>query len=119
MPSSACKKKGLTVAGSVRGSQETTNEKLDEAVTELVRYIERPDWLSCFFFNNTAPPEIYPLSLHDALPISDVHLRAARRHRQHRRRPGRRAVDDVVGRSEEHTSERQSRPHLVCRLLLA
>src|SRR5690554_7686763 len=25
---------------------------------------------------------------------------------------------DVVGRSEEHTSELQSRPHLVCRLLL-
>src|SRR6202041_1837875 len=24
---------------------------------------------SCFFFNDTAPPEIYPLSLHDALPI--------------------------------------------------
>src|SRR5260221_909595 len=22
-----------------------------------------------FFFNDTAPPEIYPLSLHDALPI--------------------------------------------------
>jgi len=37
---------GLTVAGSLRGYQETTNEKLDEAVTELVRYIERPDWWS-------------------------------------------------------------------------
>src|ERR1035438_1865810 len=24
---------------------------------------------SCFFFNDTATPEIYPLSLHDALPI--------------------------------------------------
>ncbi len=35
---------GLTVAGSLRGYQETTNETLDEAVTELVRYIERPDW---------------------------------------------------------------------------
>jgi len=35
---------GLTVIGSLRGYQETTNEKLDEAVTELVRYIERPDW---------------------------------------------------------------------------
>jgi hypothetical protein len=33
---------GLTVAGSLREYQETTNEKLDEAVTELVRYIERP-----------------------------------------------------------------------------
>jgi hypothetical protein len=38
---------GLTVAGSLREYQETTNEKLDEAVTELVRYIERPDrWSS-------------------------------------------------------------------------
>src|SRR3989442_1794354 len=26
--------------------------------------------------------------------------------------------EDVAGRSEEHTSELQSRPHLVCRLLL-
>src|SRR2546425_12705407 len=25
-----------------------------------------------FFFNDTAPPEIYPLPLHDALPISSV-----------------------------------------------
>src|SRR3954447_14767925 len=37
---------GLTVTGSLRGYQEATNEKLDEAVTELVRYIERPDWRS-------------------------------------------------------------------------
>src|SRR6266436_10144948 len=66
-----------------------------------------------FFFNATAPTEIYTLSLHDALPISGLHrargpegreLRAVRR-RQDRR-------------SEEHTSELQSRLHLVCRLLL-
>jgi hypothetical protein len=38
---------GLTVTGSLRGYQETTNEKLDEAVTELVKYIEQPDlWSS-------------------------------------------------------------------------
>ena len=37
---------GLTVTGSLRGYQETTNEKLDEAVTELIKYIERPDWWS-------------------------------------------------------------------------
>jgi hypothetical protein len=35
---------GLTVAGSLRGYRETTNEQLDEAVTELVRYIEQPTW---------------------------------------------------------------------------
>src|SRR3954465_5038234 len=27
---------------------------------------------SFFFFNDTAPPEIYTLSLHDALPINDT-----------------------------------------------
>src|SRR2546429_5763476 len=29
-----------------------------------------PPPLSFFFFNDPAPPEIYPFSLHDALPIS-------------------------------------------------
>src|SRR5215813_15674985 len=63
-----------------------------------------------FFFNDTATTEIYTLSLHDALPISHLarHGRAAH-HLQH---------VDRDGRSEEHTSELQSRPHLVCRLLL-
>src|SRR2546429_2677798 len=79
-----------------------------------------------FFFNDTATTEIYTLSLHDALPIwrsavqrlfkegleSDdtfgnrsAWLHATERS-QHRTR------------SEEHTSELQSRLHLVCRLLL-
>src|SRR5947209_15664001 len=64
-----------------------------------------------FFFNDTASTEIYTLSLHDALPIFP-------RHRDHRngRRPD---VDPREGiRSEEHTSELQSRQYLVCRLLL-
>src|SRR5215510_16592174 len=70
-----------------------------------------------FFFNDTATTEIYTLSLHDALPI---YLRAGRR--------GVLAVDFAavvlairarrVDRSEEHTSELQSRGHLVCRRLL-
>src|SRR5690554_8184192 len=69
-----------------------------------------------FFFNDTATTEIYTLSLHDALPISLVDLRhigiaSGRWHyRPRRQRP--------MLRSEEHTSELQSRPHLVCRLLL-
>src|SRR5437870_6630617 len=68
---------------------------------------------SVFFFNDTATTEIYTLSLHDALPI----LRGcARRDRtvgsDERDRRGR------TRRSEEHTSELQSRGHLVCRLLL-
>src|SRR2546426_9325762 len=97
-----------------------------------------------FFFNDTATTEIYTLSLHDALPISEVreeHLRVLVR-------AGRRddvdihaadlvhlVVDDlredqllaepegivapaVEARSEEHTSELQSPCNLVCRLLL-
>src|SRR2546428_6044798 len=76
-----------------------------------------------FFFNDTATPEIYPLSLHDALPISRA-ARAARRSRcgaaawrraARGRRPCCRAA---TARSEEHTSELQSRSDLVCRLLL-
>src|SRR6476620_12790273 len=63
-----------------------------------------------FFFNDTATTEIYTLSLHDALPICAVRCRChacrGRDHRHHRRR------------SEEHTSELQSRQYLVCRLLL-
>src|SRR5438067_13115271 len=67
-----------------------------------------------FFFNDTATTEIYTLSLHDALPIF---------HRRRRVRT-RAAGPDGVGcsreqpRSEEHTSELQSRFDLVCRLLL-
>src|SRR2546430_13570755 len=64
-----------------------------------------------FFFNDTATTEIYTLSLHDALPISqsssfvwaEITPRPPRRWRR---------------RSEEHTSELQSQSNLVCRLLL-
>src|SRR3712207_7596515 len=90
--------------------------------------------LFSFFFNDTATTEIYTLSLHDALPISLLQrsqmtpgssnvavlpsdsgstcsrLRkapSARRQNMHTSR-----------RSEEHTSELQSRQYLVCRLLL-
>src|SRR5579872_5090815 len=65
------------------------------------------------FFNDTATTEIYTLSLHDALPIfgavglTGPHVGVA----QFGKAP-------EPGRSEEHTSELQSRPHLVCRLLL-
>src|SRR6202042_1894112 len=69
-----------------------------------------------FFFNDTATTEIYTLSLHDALPIS---------HRQHRarrfwraRHADRRPRERHRARSEEHTSELQSRRDIVCRLLL-
>src|SRR5436190_15667389 len=77
-----------------------------------------------FFFNNTAPTEIYTLSLHDALPISVVRrrqrwLRLSRGVGCARRCRGPRAVPRTGdARSEEHTSELQSHSDLVCRLLL-
>src|SRR3712207_7628595 len=94
-----------------------------------------------FFFNDTAPTEIYPLSLHDALPILPGRFLAVCwgfvRWRnpplsRHRPRPARiparfRAKSGALrwfyppphhARSEEHTSELQSRQYLVCRLLL-
>src|SRR5439155_9711235 len=72
-----------------------------------------------FFFNHPAPTEIYTLSLHDALPIS-THSSS----RAVRWTPPSRATSSITwnatspDRSEEHTSELQSRGHLVCRLLL-
>src|SRR5436309_12606728 len=69
-------------------------------------------WISC---NAASPTVIYTLSLHDALPISP-----GRRRRRLpallQRPPPRRAARRT--RSEEHTSELQSRENLVCRLLL-
>src|SRR5690349_22435949 len=70
-----------------------------------------------FFFNDTATTEIYTLSLHDALPICRklLGLLRARLGRLLVLGPGRERLAD---RSEEHTSELQSRRDLVCRLLL-
>src|SRR2546422_7358267 len=69
-----------------------------------------------FFFNDTATTEIYTLSLHDALPIyRRLHRRVERHLREERQCE---AQEAVRPRSEEHTSELQSRLHLVCRLLL-
>src|SRR2546422_5356890 len=81
---------------------------------------------SFFFFNDTATTEIYTLSLHDALPISRAQdrralPRAARAARGTGRTPGTPRPPwrpRARRRSEEHTSELQSRLHLVCRLLL-
>src|SRR5260370_42550348 len=85
---------------------------------------------SFFFFNDTATTEIYTLSLHDALPISDhkndsvpVRVRVIGKRACHQEKPVSivAPVADVeisVDRSEEHTSELQSHLNLVCRLLL-
>src|SRR5205809_5203918 len=73
-----------------------------------------------FFISTPAPTEIYTLSLHDALPIfahgdgaGHIRRRGEARARREPDGEGRRRR-----RSEEHTSELQSRLHLVCRLLL-
>src|SRR3712207_7932488 len=87
-----------------------------------------------FFFNDTATTEIYTLSLHDALPISGgegllapagLDRGAVALADQPPQVPGDpldrpRVLGQGVGdhRSEEHTSELQSRQYLVCRLLL-
>src|SRR5574342_1422882 len=65
---------------------------------------------SFFFFNDTATTEIYTLSLHDALPICAKHALCALM--------STRWNNGGASRSEEHTSELQSPPELVCRLLL-
>src|SRR5690606_41879007 len=73
-------------------------------------------FLSFFFFNDPATTEIYTLSLHDALPIC-----RNRRPPLPRVRPvkaGQYTARRRLSRSEEHTSELQSRENLVCRLLL-
>src|SRR3712207_7072906 len=83
-----------------------------------------------FFFNDTATTEIYTLSLHDALPILALRYFNVYGTRQALSNPytgvcaifsarllnGRPPV--LFERSEEHTSELQSRQYLVCRLLL-
>src|SRR3712207_6878934 len=78
-----------------------------------------------FFFNDTATTEIYTLSLHDALPISSstsaTASPACSRWRATTIPPSSspiRARRRASARSEEHTSELQSRQYLVCRLLL-
>src|SRR5258707_11989200 len=74
-------------------------------------------FLCFFFFNDTATTEIYTLSLHDALPICSWF---SRRNFGSVGNCSRRAcwLQFPTERSEEHTSELQSRQYLVCRLLL-
>src|SRR5207249_10533978 len=75
-----------------------------------------------FFFIVPAPAEIYTLSLHDALPISGrstiPSCRAGSTPSTTRSTPARNSSWSRRPRSEEHTSELQSRFDLVCRLLL-
>src|SRR3989442_3882340 len=96
-----------------------------------------------FFFNDTATAEIYALSLHDGLPMlsfgvadggaffvfaSDLNptvfgsgagFTLIANFADGTSASASASVPLMPTRSEEHTSELQSRPHLVCRLLLA
>src|SRR5437899_3798189 len=81
-----------------------------------------------FVFTSTPTPEIYTLSLHDALPISakswERDRELARERPEIKPMASRAALHatrlrgNSPWRSEEHTSELQSLRHLVCRLLL-
>src|SRR3712207_7056635 len=82
---------------------------------------EAKDRYDFFFFNDTATTEIYTLSLHDALPISYVDEKIANigTNAFAVQKYGIADFSSVDAlRSEEHTSELQSRQYLVCRLLL-
>src|SRR5438445_8311306 len=93
--------------------------------------------LLLFFFNATPTTDIYTLSLHDALPIFDrenaktcinflgqpmgraLHVKLKATFEGWKESGNDIAlVEEVIVRSEEHTSELQSRQYLVCRLLL-
>src|ERR1035441_10982194 len=91
-------------------------------------------FLFVFFFNDTATTEIYTLSLHDALPISqdrttwwrvtaprDPRLSIISDRKSTRLNSSHLGISYAVFclETEEHTSELQSLRHLVCRLLLA
>src|SRR5690349_22619553 len=73
------------------------------------------------YINDAPTSEIYTLSLHDALPISQDRPPpppASIRFYDARRQAARPRTGPRSTRSEEHTSELQSRRDLVCRLLL-
>src|SRR3712207_8220386 len=98
----------------------------------VIEYAYKYSDMIIFFFNDTATTEIYTLSLHDALPILILKLRPTEvwldeaevedngtsdaEIAEHIWRLTQ--ADTVKPRSEEHTSELQSRQYLVCRLLL-
>src|SRR5204862_8356357 len=83
-----------------------------------------------FFFNVSATTEIYTLSLHDALPIYPLgNWKATTTYQRNdlalfnfatwrALRTSLNVTPGTSARSEEHTSELQSRRDLVCRLLL-
>src|SRR2546429_8959069 len=87
----------------------------------FVAFVARCLFHSFFFFNDTATTEIYTLSLHDALPISKASPSPSKSYfgvKISAKPACLNQASNFSVRSEEHTSELQSRLHLVCRLLL-
>src|SRR2546430_10972593 len=93
----------------------------------------RPRHLSFFFLNDPATPEIYPLPLHDALPISFQRDSAVSDQQpcafadchdwrfiflEKLKRQSWQSAKAHGCRSEKHTPELQSQSNSVCRLLL-
>src|SRR5207253_9951239 len=103
------------------------------ALSALVHYMSVFFLTILFFFNTTTTTQIYTLSLHDALPISNIFvlnplafpsygnrsiLKVNQSFLARQVKKAMRKLGFKNARSEEHTSELQSRGHLVCRLLL-
>src|SRR5476651_468644 len=121
MPSSACKKKEQAlhvtldiIHADIAEIGSHVRLMIDFAISDLHELRTELHDRHFFFFNDTATTEIYTLSLHDALPIlsslmkvKDIPFAEMKLDRVF-----------VTDRSEEHTSELQSRQYLVCRLLL-
>src|SRR6266508_1235953 len=112
-PGSSTRPAPAPSSGRTRDRKSTRLNSSHVAISYAVFCLKKKHTPIYFFFNDTATTEIYTLSLHDALPTS--------------RRPSPTGIIDPTSartiewqnaRSEEHTSELQSRGHLVCRLLL-
>src|SRR2546428_689588 len=131
MPSSACKKKNKsTHTAFTTATLHTARDIHSRQVPRIALPGVLPGCCCFFFFNDTATTEIYTLSLHDALPIfptsstgsPPMPCSVSRRATAVTVSPGAAVTSETVtavARSEEHTSELQSRSDLVCRLLLA
>src|SRR5204862_6937042 len=104
---------------SIPASLFSAGVRLISVYSFLCLFAPFPFFFFFFFFNDTATTEIYTLSLHDALPICaarECSLGGAPASAG--ASPSFSAWTCGKRRSEEHTSELQSRRDLVCRLLL-
>src|SRR6266849_2153271 len=127
MPSAAGKKKNRARAGGRRRADRgprprteipSSSSQLAPGTTRTSARLRSASSLDCFFFHDPAANEIYTLSLHDALPIWVIELMIASTRLSCFSSTLSACFCIPAKRSEEHTSELQSRVDLVCRLLL-